>query len=81
VESERIQSEGRLAVAQNEIRQLEITLGGLRKSLRAELDLFKPIPEIDGALVADMGLRFANLLIEHREKRDLIAALQKALGR
>ena len=81
MENERIQSEGRLAITQNETRQLEIRAKGLVRSLRGQLDPFCAVEDLNGDQVADLALQLRNILISHREKSELVAAIRKALGR
>ena len=78
---ERMQDEGLLAITQNDARQYEIRAKGLVASLRAQLGQFTPIEDLNGDQIADLALQLRNMLISHREKRELIAAIKKALGR
>lgn len=79
--NERLQYEGRLAILNQDVKRLKITLEGILKAMRENLDPLEKIEKIDATLVAEQALEFAGKHSVLREKLSEIAKAEEILGR
>jgi 3-deoxy-D-arabino-heptulosonate 7-phosphate (DAHP) synthase class II len=79
--SERFKYEGHLAVLNQDVKRLKMTLEGLLKAIRDNLDPLEKIEKIDASLVAEQALEFAGKHSVLREKLAEVAKAEEILGR
>lgn len=79
--NERLQHEGHLAVLNQDVKRLKITLEGLLKAIRQNLDPLEKIEKLDANLIAEQALEFAAKHIVYKEKLAEIAKAEEILGR
>lgn len=77
---ERIMQQGRLAELVRQAAALKIRIQGLKEQLRLKIiDFIKP-EDLEGELIADLGLQLFNAYVEYRDIGREIKAIEKALG-
>lgn len=79
--NERLQHEGHLAVLNQDVKRLKITLEGLLKAMRQNLDPLEKIEKIDATLIAEQALDFAGKHSVLKEKLSEIVKAEEILGR
>jgi len=77
---ERLIWEGQKQEKIREAKKIEISITGLRSSLRTELNPHVPISEIDHDLVAQQAFELADKLIRYKELCAQVEAINKSLG-
>jgi hypothetical protein len=80
MDNERIQTQGRLAEAQKRAGELEVRIKAFRESIRAKLDPWADIMEMDAQSVPDLAFELARLHTEYMGLKKQILAMKKALG-
>lgn len=78
--SERLQFMGQKEEKKLEAKRLKLSIEGLRDSLRAGLNPFSPISNIQGGKIAEQAFELADKLILHNTLEEEIKAIDKALG-
>ena len=78
---ERLKNEGRLSGMDLEAKRIEIAARGLINSLRNLLGPHEELRELSSDMISDQALRLSDLLVQHRDAREKIQALRRALGR
>lgn len=79
--TERLKFEGRLAVKENEIKQLKISIESNRDSLREAVDPFEALSDLAGERISTLAVNLSAQLIEYRRLNAEIKAIRKALGK
>ena len=79
--SEILKFKGRLAEKELELKEQELRIRGLIKSIRSNLDPFDDIEFLDAELVRSESFELADLKIKYVETQAKIKAIKKALGR
>lgn len=79
--SERLKFQGRLLEKNQQSKELQLTIEGLRDSLRNDLDPFEPIEGLPDDRIAANAVALSAKLIDYRQLQDEIKAIQKALGK
>ncbi len=79
--SEQLKYRGRLAEKEMGAKKLKLHLEGLRKSLRDLLDLFEPVEDLEGGIIAAQGLEMAKDQATYKATLGEIKAIEKVLGR
>lgn len=81
LEGERLQFQGRLGEKKIEAEKARIRIKGLVNSMRAILNPFGDIEELDTDLIVEQALDLAQLKIEYVSAMQEIEAIKKALGK
>ncbi len=79
--NEILKFKGRLAEKELALKEQDMRIKGLVKSIRDNLDPFDDIEYIDAELVRAMSFELADLKIKYVETKSEIAAIKRALGR
>lgn len=79
--NEILKFKGRLAEKELALKEQDMRIRGLVKSIRSNLDPFDDIEFIDAELVRAMSFELADLKIKYVETKAKIAAIKRALGR
>ena len=79
--SERLKFEGKRALANNELRRVELSISSLIAIIRDELDPTSKLDKIDFEKAAANAVELAGKAIERKAIVDEIAAIDQALGR
>ena len=61
-------------------KKLEISISGLRSSLRTELNPHVPISQLDRELIVEQSFELGDKLIKYKELCSQIKAINKSLG-
>jgi len=78
--SERLMWQGQKQEKLQNAKKLELSISGLRDSIRTELNPHNSISEINHELVTQQSFEMAEKLIQHRQLSSEIEAINKSLG-
>lgn len=80
MDNERMIWKGQRQEKLEKFKKLETSITGLRSSIRTELNPHAPIADINHDLVTEQAFELADKLIQHRQIRAEIDALNRSLG-